>query len=203
MARPVSKNIENTVNVKNAIYDSAIALFAENGFSATSIKDIAERAKVTKAMVHYYFESKEKLFDSIMSSALEMFDSSFKEIESEKYINSDIKIKINAFIQTYIQNYIENPEISKIFLRETIAGGEVSSIHIVEHYTKCFERLASILENSKELNNINTNFLSRALFGMGLMFVAGHFLVNKPINAKELAENITNLFLTGAGNKLC
>ena len=202
MARPISKNNQNTVNVKNAIYDSAVTLFAEKGFAATSIKDIAERAQVTKAMIHYYFSNKEKLFDTIMNSSLVLFESSFKELESEKFANSDIKMKINAFMVTYLQNYIKNPEISKIILRETIAGGEISSAHVTEHFSDCFERLSSIFEASDELKKFNSHFLSRALFGMGLMFFAGHFLANKPINANELSENITNLFLTGASNNL-
>lgn len=53
------------------IQEAANSLFAEKGFSATSMSDIAGRAGISKASLYYFFESKEKLFCSILREALE------------------------------------------------------------------------------------------------------------------------------------
>jgi AcrR family transcriptional regulator len=45
-----------------AILNTARALFAQRGFHGTSVGLIARRAKVDRALINYYFESKAKLF---------------------------------------------------------------------------------------------------------------------------------------------
>ncbi len=47
------------------IMDAALALFAENGYLGTSVRDIAQAAEVNIAMVSYYFGSKEKLLEAV------------------------------------------------------------------------------------------------------------------------------------------
>ena len=48
---------------KETIIESAIKLFSTKGFEGTSVREIASDAGVNVAMINYYFESKEKLFD--------------------------------------------------------------------------------------------------------------------------------------------
>jgi TetR/AcrR family transcriptional regulator len=55
---------------KQHILESAESVFAEVGYAGARIKDIAERAGVTTAMVHYYFESKDNLFKAVLNQIL-------------------------------------------------------------------------------------------------------------------------------------
>jgi AcrR family transcriptional regulator len=48
------------------IMEVAVELFATNGFEGTSIRQLAQRADVNIAMIHYYFGSKEKLFETML-----------------------------------------------------------------------------------------------------------------------------------------
>jgi AcrR family transcriptional regulator len=63
---------------KEKIIDTAIALFADNGFHNTSISQIANKAGVSKGLMYNYFESKEDLlkyiFDLGAAKLLENFD---------------------------------------------------------------------------------------------------------------------------------
>ncbi len=49
------------------ILDAAEELFADKGFEGTSVRDIAQRAKINVAMISYYFGSKEKLLESLIT----------------------------------------------------------------------------------------------------------------------------------------
>jgi len=49
-----------------AILDAAAELFSERGYSAVSVRDIAERAGVTHALVHQYVGSKDEVFRAIL-----------------------------------------------------------------------------------------------------------------------------------------
>jgi AcrR family transcriptional regulator len=56
---------------ENSLMDAAEALFAERDFDSVSTRDIARRAKVNLALVHYYFGTKEKLFRQVLARRVE------------------------------------------------------------------------------------------------------------------------------------
>src|ERR671919_936514 len=51
-----------TQTSRDAILDAAIRCFAANGYSATTIKDLASEAQVNSALLYYYFADKETLY---------------------------------------------------------------------------------------------------------------------------------------------
>ena len=54
----------------NEILVAALALFAERGFAATRLDDVALRAEVTKGTLYLYFPNKEELFEAVVRQAL-------------------------------------------------------------------------------------------------------------------------------------
>ena len=48
----------------------AEALFAERGFDGTSIREIAEQAGATKALIYHYYDSKEALYQTLLEEAV-------------------------------------------------------------------------------------------------------------------------------------
>lgn len=63
---------------KRQIMDAALSLFAEKGYTNTSISNIAKQAEISKGLIYNYFISKEdllvQLFDNGMKEMLELFD---------------------------------------------------------------------------------------------------------------------------------
>lgn len=54
---------------KKRLIKEATSLFAEKGYSATSVREIVERAGVTKPVLYYYFKNKEGMFYAILEEA--------------------------------------------------------------------------------------------------------------------------------------
>ncbi|GAB2737234.1 TetR family transcriptional regulator [Streptomyces bullii] len=52
-------------NTRQRIQDVALELFAEQGYEKTSLREIAERLEVTKAVLYYHFKTKEEILVSI------------------------------------------------------------------------------------------------------------------------------------------
>ncbi len=52
------------------ILDAALSLFAEKGFAATRLEEVAERAGVSKGTIYLYFESKEAVFKALVQEKL-------------------------------------------------------------------------------------------------------------------------------------
>ena len=64
LARPRSQT-------RQRILDTALRRFAENGYAATSVRDLADELGVTKAAVHYHFSAKEQIVAALLTPLLE------------------------------------------------------------------------------------------------------------------------------------
>jgi AcrR family transcriptional regulator len=58
--------LAQTADTKTRILDAAEKLFGQNGFDATSLRDITTSAQVNLAAVNYHFQSKESLMDAVI-----------------------------------------------------------------------------------------------------------------------------------------
>jgi len=65
-----SKPGKDGSDVRAKLLDAAVRLFAEQGVAGTTVAEIARRAGVTSAMVHYYFKTKDQLLDAVVAEKL-------------------------------------------------------------------------------------------------------------------------------------
>ncbi|WP_069659214.1 TetR/AcrR family transcriptional regulator [Arcticibacter eurypsychrophilus] len=105
-------------NVKENIIEAAQELFRKYGYYKTSVNEIAKKAKVAKATIYKYFESKEVLLhyilmDYIHDSVAEMINSEYNVNDMEDYLS---KLIFKTCRITYI---ICNEFIGWDFIRES------------------------------------------------------------------------------------
>lgn len=77
LGRPVNKNSDET---RQAILDVALISFANNGYRATSTRDIADRAGVTAGSIYHYFKNKHTLFLEIYNQVHESSIAAAREL---------------------------------------------------------------------------------------------------------------------------
>ncbi|TXS50917.1 TetR/AcrR family transcriptional regulator [Streptomyces sp. t39] len=65
------------------LYEAAVTLIAEQGFSATTVDEIAERAGVAKGTVYYNFKSKTELFEELLRHGVGLLTASLREAADE------------------------------------------------------------------------------------------------------------------------
>lgn len=97
------------------ILEAAKQEFYKRGYHGARMREIAESAGINKAMLHYYFRSKDKLFDAIFEDAMQKI---FFNIGS--ILDSDIPFdeKIRKFAEAYIGILRENPFLPAFILHE-------------------------------------------------------------------------------------
>ncbi len=86
--------------IKTRIMDAGVKLFATRGFAATTTREIAEAAGVTKPMLYYYFESKEGL----CRAALRAFIDEIKGMLDQAFAShSDVAELLAEVIWTFFE----------------------------------------------------------------------------------------------------
>lgn len=98
------------------IMSAAIPLFAENGFAAVSVKEIAETANVNIALISYHFGGKENLYSTILEVQFELVDTIIDLIRKEE--NCPIE-KIRRFSQEFMKLHKKYPYIHYLIYGET------------------------------------------------------------------------------------
>ena len=106
---------EKEHSAEKLILEAARKVFIEKGYDGARMQEIAEEAGINKALLHYYFRSKDKLFESIFSDAFSRFMPSVAEIMGS---DRPFDQKVKAFINHYIDLIRENPHIPLFVLYE-------------------------------------------------------------------------------------
>lgn len=122
------------------IIDAAEIEFSRHGYKGTSIQNIAERAGLPKANIHYYFSSKLELYGEILTSILELWDSALNEMRPE----DDPAIALSAYIRSKIEFSRRYPLASRIFGLELMAGGEHLREYYQEGYVDWFRKRTAV-----------------------------------------------------------
>lgn len=95
------------------ILAAAREVFLKKGFAGARMQDIADEAGINKALLHYYFRSKEKLFEKIFNEAYEKLIPHITDVFSSDLPFYD---KIRAFTAAYISMAVSNPFIPMFVL---------------------------------------------------------------------------------------
>ena len=106
---------ENSHNTEAMILQAARKVFIEKGLEGTRMQEIADEAGINKALLHYHFRSKDKLFRAVFIEAFQKF---LPQIGSFIGSQSSVMDKLETFITTYINTIIENPFIPGFVLHE-------------------------------------------------------------------------------------
>lgn len=100
---------------EDRILQAAIHVFEKKGFTGSRMQEIADRAGINKAMLHYYYRNKERLFNAVFDKlASKMFEKIFSCFDNDL----SFKHKIELFYQEHISFLQENPMLPAFVLHE-------------------------------------------------------------------------------------
>jgi TetR/AcrR family transcriptional regulator len=97
------------------ILDAAHDVFIQKGMDGSRMQEIANEAGINKALLHYYFRTKQKLFEAIFK---QVFKQVFPGIKELLYADSPIEVKIGSFIEKYMDLLLKNPYLPMFILKE-------------------------------------------------------------------------------------
>jgi AcrR family transcriptional regulator len=105
----------NTLNTEVKILSAAKEVFIAKGYDGARMQEIADKAQINKALLHYYFRSKEKLFKAVFEDTLMQIGPVLLEFVSAPI---PLEVKIWKFVDDYIEIIKKNPKLPLFILNE-------------------------------------------------------------------------------------
>ena len=127
-----------SVTAEERIKEAAKKVFIQKGYSGARMQDIANEAKINKALLHYYFRSKDQLFELIFMENVQKMMPKINSI-----IDSDDKLfdKIENFVAEYLDMLSENPFLPLFVVNE-----------LSSHPERFFQKIAPLANGYLKVN---------------------------------------------------
>lgn len=109
--------MNNEQNSEEKILEAAEKIFMRDGYDGARMQAIADEAGINKALLHYYFRSKDMLFEKIFAKKVAIFFPNITDIMTDK--NSTFIEKMSGFVEKYIQLLRQYPYLP-LFVISTI-----------------------------------------------------------------------------------
>lgn len=181
-------NNEISHDTKKRILEAALKVFSEKGKYGARMQEIADEAKINKAMLHYYYTNKENLYEKSLEFLFTTLFSRLWNFIEDDMSSLDVLVK---FIDTYIDFLTENSGLIRIIGREMIDGGPVlrKIFSKLLHQEKTFNplKLVVVLEKAKKehkIRKIDPEQTVISILGMIVFYFMSRPVLNFILNVK-------------------
>jgi len=100
---------------EDKIFEAATEEFVDKGMDGARMQDIATRAGINKALLHYYFRTKDHLFNAVFEMIAKKILKKFAPVFDK---NLSLEDKIRFFFREHITFLMENPKLPAFLLNE-------------------------------------------------------------------------------------
>jgi TetR/AcrR family transcriptional regulator len=181
--------------------------FAAFGFKGASMREIARRADLPKANIHYYFKNKLGLYLAVMSDIIDLWDGTFSKITPD----DDPAESLRHYIRKKIEFSRQHPQASRIFATEIISGGPNLDGYFSEGYVQWFESRVEVFREWQRRGKMDTCIepahLIFLLWSSTQHYADFNFQITSALNKPELlqtdfetaTDTLTHIILKGCG----
>jgi TetR/AcrR family transcriptional regulator len=142
---------ENDKLTEERIFEAATDVFIDKGMDGARMKDIAGSAGINKALLHYYFRTKDQLFNSVFEMLARKVLKKFAPVFDE---NLTLEAKIRFFFKEHISFLQENPKLPGFILNEINRNpARIRKLLKNIHFENLWENLYE--QHKKELDKYN------------------------------------------------
>ena len=186
---------------KEAIRNAAAELFAEKGFTATSTREICERAGITKPVLYYHFGNKEQLYEELVRDTYYEYRKEIGRAARRGRTPREKMLKVLSAMHAYVRR---RPNYWRVGFRMVLAPEKgTPPVDFVE-MSQADERLmAEIIRAGLHRGELkgNPEFIASSLVGMTISNILGFLLTGQPALDKTLARKTLALVIDGCARK--
>ncbi len=159
---------------REQILKGAMGLFARKGFRGTTTREIAQRLKISEALMFKYFPSKEALYRAIIQKRT---DGSEEMLFPKEAIQAKDDRQVFKSIASYLlEKNTEDPAFMRLIQFSALEGHDLSRIFFETHVMEKTKLLSKYIRQrirEKAFKKVPPLLAARAFMGMVLYYVQG------------------------------
>lgn len=177
------------------ILKAACDQFVIGGYSGTTMQAIADQAKIPKANIHYYFKTKENLYNALLQQIVEMWNTYLDDLRVE----NDPREVLDTFIRRKVEMSYTHPKWSKLFALEVIQGAPHLQEYMREYMRPWVREKTAVIDEWIKQGKIKP--VDPALLIFSIWGLTQHFadfspqvlaILDKKTYSKEMVDDIAN-----------
>jgi TetR/AcrR family transcriptional regulator len=169
-------------DAREQLLDAAVILFAEQGVAGTTVAEIAKKAGVTPAMVHYYFKNRDQLVTAL---AVERLLPTVTAVWAPVIESNDLVSILRGLVHRVFKAAELNPWLPSLWLREIVSeGGQLREPLLKMLRFEYIQHLISTVAAAQRRGEIDPNLEPRLVF----VSVIGNTLL--PLAASRLWQQV-------------
>ncbi|WP_058044814.1 TetR/AcrR family transcriptional regulator [Streptomyces roseifaciens] len=161
-------------NTRRKLFDAAVTLIAEQGFSSTTVDEIAERAGVAKGTVYYNFASKTDLFEELLRHGMELLTGALRAAADETAERGGGAAEaLDAMIRAGLDFVARQPSLAQLYVAELWRTNRAWRPTLTRVRQQAVEVIESVLREAAAEDDpaagADVALTASALFGMVLV----------------------------------
>jgi len=110
---------------KEKILQASLEVFAQKGKAGARVYEIAQRAEVNKALVHYYFSSKDQLYAQVFEHYFGQILGEVKQVMLKEK-EMELSKRLENIIELYFDFIVKNPQFARLISWELLDGAPIA-----------------------------------------------------------------------------
>lgn len=165
--------------------------FAEKGFAAVGIREIAKAAGLNSATLYHYFKNKDEIYSEILEQTYNMIVDILEEISTMELDDKDV---VRVAIGRYIDFIYENRSFLKILVHELNLETEMV-VRIARKFYGNFSKLAEEMINARKKSTGSRSVDPKHLLISGIGLCTIHFILAPLLNILEGKDQLSREML--------
>lgn len=181
--------MENNI-LEDRIVAVAKEIFIEKGFDGTSMSDIAAKVGINRPTLHYYYRTKDKMFQAVFLSIIQSFIPKIHDVFIDE--KKPLAERIAVVVTTYLDVFKSNPYLPMFVMREINRNAKdfiyaVKPIYMDKFLNQIEEYLLSLMEKG-EIKRVPLRIVFNTFYGL----ISFPFL-SKDLIFEDSGEEFNNL----------
>jgi len=129
-----------TPSTSDRILDAAEDLFAEKGYSATSLGDVADRVGIRSPSLYNHFKNKDALYEAVLERLLTDFSAPMEELDNGPVTYE----RVFQWLEAMVRQHHGNPNLARLLQHAALSGGPHTNKMIDRLFRPMFQSGAKI-----------------------------------------------------------
>ncbi|MGB4007977.1 MAG: TetR/AcrR family transcriptional regulator [Bacillota bacterium] len=151
------------MGTRGIICRTAVRVFAEKGYDAASMDQIALEAGVAKGTVYYHFKSKSNLFSAIIENGL---DALIEDVEGATLRSTDPVEQLSAIFDALIDYAQTFDDFMYLLFKEALAPGREWASDVVVYWNRFVDIIEDVVARGKSMgriDNVDTDAITQSI----------------------------------------